>query len=929
MSKPDLKTRTRLAMSELLDRVLSSAAPRHPATPSRALDLSELEERVLLSASPMLAAAEMVQVAPADAIAESSTLMNDGTVPNPESENSASGSSDSVLSSSPSQNASREVVFLDTSVEDYQQLLDDLWVNDDPRREIEVVLLSNSRDGIDQISEALAGRSKIDSVHLVTHGTDRAVKLGSTWLTNESLAGYAGEIARWGNSLSAGADVLFYGCHLAGSESGLALLESVQLLTGADIAASTDDTGAAVLGGDWDLEYTLGAVETQIAFSESVQDEWGGLLNTFVVTTTADGGAGSLRQAIIDANALSGSDTITIAAGTYALTVDGDNEEAASAGDLDITDDVIIQGVDAESTILDAAGLERFFDVRAGSVTLSGVTIQNGDVTTGSEDGGAIRVLSGAALTVDDAVFQNNDAGRGGAILSTGTLVVSNTTFDSNMSTGSGGAAGISGSGNGTFTNVTFSNNVATVDAGALGNDGTSSLLLTNVTISGNTAGNGAGGLGVIANATLQNVTIVNNTATVGGGGLYVYSGTTTARNVLIANNNGGSGGHDVFGTVSSLGNNLISDSAGSSGFGGTDLVNVTPDLGLLSNYGGTTKTHALLTGSRGIDEGSATGAPSTDQRSLNRDTTPDIGAFEYFSSTTLSLQEGVDGYSGTQDTQLDAVNHNVVFGAETTLNVDQDTSASAGDQPAQALIRFDNLFGTAAGQIPLGSIITSATLTLETTGTSTGDFQLHRMLTSWDESTATWDSFIDGLDSGSEYAASSDSTLSSPSTTGPHDFTGLVDTLQLWSDGSTNNGWAILADSGDGFDFASSENATSSFRPQLSVEFVAAPVVTLPGATVSYTENDPATIIDGSATVSDVDSADFNTGTLTVDFQTNGTANDRLAILNEGTDSGQIGVSGSNVTYEGTTIGTFTGGTGGSDPLVITLNANATPTAV
>lgn len=53
----------------------------------------------------------------------------------------------------------------------------------------------------------------------------------------------------------------------------------------------------------------------------------------------------------------------------------------------------------------------------------------------------------------------------------------------------------------------------------------------------------------------------------------------------------------------------------------------------------------------------------------------------------------------------------------------------------------------------------------------------------------------------------------------------------------------------------------------------------------------------------------------------------DRLAIRNEGTASGQIGLSGANVTFGGVTIGTFTGGTG-TTPLVISFNANSTPAA-
>ena len=78
-----------------------------------------------------------------------------------------------------------------------------------------------------------------------------------------------------------------------------------------------------------------------------------------------------------------------------------------------------------------------------------------------------------------------------------------------------------------------------------------------------------------------------------------------------------------------------------------------------------------------------------------------------------------------------------------------------------------------------------------------------------------------------------------------------------------------------------------------------------------------------GDVTVADIDSADFATGTLSVSFASGGVpAQDVLGIRNQGSGAGQIGSSGSNVTYGGTMIGTFTGGAG-SD-LVVTLNGNA-----
>ena len=78
-----------------------------------------------------------------------------------------------------------------------------------------------------------------------------------------------------------------------------------------------------------------------------------------------------------------------------------------------------------------------------------------------------------------------------------------------------------------------------------------------------------------------------------------------------------------------------------------------------------------------------------------------------------------------------------------------------------------------------------------------------------------------------------------------------------------------------------------------------------------------------------DADSANFDTGTLTISFfDGSDNAEDILAIRNQGTNAGEIGVNSGNVTYGGTQIGTFTGGSSGSS-LVITLNSASNSTNV
>jgi hypothetical protein len=114
----------------------------------------------------------------------------------------------------------------------------------------------------------------------------------------------------------------------------------------------------------------------------------------------------------------------------------------------------------------------------------------------------------------------------------------------------------------------------------------------------------------------------------------------------------------------------------------------------------------------------------------------------------------------------------------------------------------------------------------------------------------------------------------------------------------------------------------------QGAVEATVSPTIAFTSSSITVNEIDAPTILDAGATVTDADSSNLGGGTLTVAITSDGTSEDQLGIRNEGTGAGQIGVSGSDVTFGGTTIGTFTGGTG-SDPLVVTFNSSATPAAV
>ena len=181
-------------------------------------------------------------------------------------------------------------------------------------RQIDVVLLTNDCNGISQITETLAGYDDLDAVHIVSHGTAGAMKLGSEWLTADNLDVFAEEMAGWQDALSSDADLLLYGCDLAGNEGGQTLIDSLSTLTGADVAASVDDTGHAVFGDDWDLEYVVGQVETDGALGADAQDAWFGILGVApTIDLDADDSSDLASLTVTITNLLDGADEIVVA----------------------------------------------------------------------------------------------------------------------------------------------------------------------------------------------------------------------------------------------------------------------------------------------------------------------------------------------------------------------------------------------------------------------------------------------------------------------------------------------------------------------------------------------------------------------------------------------------------------------------------------
>ncbi len=190
--------------------------------------------------------------------------------------------------------------------------------------------------------------------------------------------------------------------------------------------------------------------------------------STFSVSNTNDSGAGSLRQAVLDANANAGADTITFdpsVTGTITLT----------SGQIAISDSVTITGPGAATLTVSGNDASRIFDVTGTTdLAISDLTMAHGKIIgAGSnyEQGGALRLKQTGATTISGVVFQDNEVdGLGGAIggatykggCFTGDLTITDSEFTGNLARG-GGAVGFYcwGSGTVTITGSSFTGNQA------------------------------------------------------------------------------------------------------------------------------------------------------------------------------------------------------------------------------------------------------------------------------------------------------------------------------------------------------------------------------------------------------------------------------------------------------------------------------------
>jgi hypothetical protein len=372
--------------------------------------IMSLEPRMLFDGAVAATVADAAQAdshATADAAAKAPTT----------TEHAATGSESHAQSDAPATPApvavpGQSVVFVDARVKDSAELLKGVAPG------TQVVQLDASKDGLQQIADYLGSHQGVSSVQIIAHGNAGDLWLGSTYLSADNVAARSEVLAQIGQDMNVGGDILIYACNTAAGDKGINFVDSLAQLTGRDVAASTNRTG---LGGDWTLEVATGSIESHTALSYQAMSAYQYGLANITVTSAADSGAGTLRQALTDVGV---GETVTFS--TPGMTVNLDTQ-LVIAKNLTIDGDLNNDGV-ADVTI-SGQYKTQVLKVNSGvTATLDGLVITKGLAAGDGSNGGS--GISAANLL-------------GAGISNFGNLTLNNVSVTENAASGGGGGGGV------------------------------------------------------------------------------------------------------------------------------------------------------------------------------------------------------------------------------------------------------------------------------------------------------------------------------------------------------------------------------------------------------------------------------------------------------------------------------------------------------
>ncbi len=346
------------------------------------------------------------------------------------------------------------LVVVDTGVTGYEDLLTGLQPG------TEILLIDAAENGLQKLADYVDGRDDITSIHILSHGDQGEFSLGTVTLNADNIDQHAELLAQIGASLTEQGDLLLYGCRVAaegaaegaadgegnGNEpSGAEFVARIAEITGADVAASTDLTGAAAQDGDWDLEYSIG----QMDGARLELTGFNGLLAP--PTLTPDLGATDEDTPITVANDAPGTTTT-------------DTDGATTT----VNADLLLNDTDPDGDTLNITRISGNTIVTAGSTTggsNGGEFTIHADGSWGFDPGTAFNDLKTGEMRTTSVLYSASDGGPG--VTTTLTVTVSGIN-DAPVA--------------GDDTGSTAENTVLRVAANAAGDNGANAGLLLNDT---------------------------------------------------------------------------------------------------------------------------------------------------------------------------------------------------------------------------------------------------------------------------------------------------------------------------------------------------------------------------------------------------------------------------------------------------------------
>ena len=553
-----------------------------------------------------------------------------------------------------SQDKVRSMVFVDTSVVDYQTLIKNI------APDAKVVLLNSQEEALGQMAKALSGMSGLDSIQVISHGGEGHLYMAGRVYWTSGLVNRAADLQAIGAALRPGGDILFYACNVGAGEDGRAFVDTVHALTGADVAASSDGTGSKP-GENWNLEVRSGNIEAAAPFARASMAAFTGHLATITVNDTSD------------------STTLNTSDGKITF------REAISAVNGTASADVGTVAGDGSDIIVFSSSLKNQSIKLSGNTTSVGLTITKGVTINGDVDGDSI---SDVTLTGDINSAAASTSNARGIVFGTAgqTLKLYNMKFQYFFG-GSGVANGVIDADNGTVEIVgsTFSYNSQVV---LNGNNTTftvrNSIVTDNVgTVSGVSffpTLRFSGSTVVVENTVIANNSITTGVTNSNNGGVVLFTGTAAGsgylRNVTIANNSVVSTGSGAVQT----GSVMIGAGVGTGVLSVSVYNSILADNKITNNAAGDTPSNnpsggsATLTAS-GTNNwiGATNGTTAAFNDVANRDYRPAAGATSFInagnsSSASYYASTGYDirGIDRIRDGALDLGAYEVQWGIGT-----------------------------------------------------------------------------------------------------------------------------------------------------------------------------------------------------------------------------------------------------------------------